>query len=70
MWACEMFPMVQYDLLLQELHQRRTEVLQLIDELESGQQINGIDGSSLLKEWKGTLARLEQQIGEFEERNS
>jgi hypothetical protein len=57
--------MSQYDLVLQELHQRRTELLQLMDEFESGQQ----EDQSLAEGWRDELSRVEQEISEFEERN-
>jgi hypothetical protein len=60
--------MGEHDLLLQDLHQRRTELLQLIDELVSGQVSSG--DPSLLDAWKEELARIEQQISEFETRNT
>ena len=57
--------MSQYDLVLQELHQRRTELLQLMDEFEAGQQ----EDRSLAEAWRDELSRVEQEISEFEERN-
>jgi hypothetical protein len=57
--------MSQYDLVLQELHQRRTELLQLMDEFEAGQQ----EDQSLAEAWRDELSRVEQEISEFEERN-
>jgi hypothetical protein len=57
--------MSQYDLVLQELHQRRTELLQLMDEFETGQQ----EDQSLAEAWRDELSRVEQEISEFEERN-
>jgi transcription elongation GreA/GreB family factor len=57
--------MGKYDLVLQELHQRRTELLQLMDEFEAGQQ----EDQSLAEAWKDELSRVEQEISEFEERN-
>ena len=57
--------MSQYDLVLQELHQRRTELLQLMDEFEAGQQ----EDQSLAEAWRDELSRVEQEISEFEQRN-
>ena len=57
--------MSQYDLVLQELHQRRTELLQLMDEFEAGQQ----EDQSLAEAWRDELSRVEQEINEFEQRN-
>jgi hypothetical protein len=57
--------MSQYDIVLQELHQRRTELLQLMDEFEAGQQ----EDQSLAETWRDELSRVEQEISEFEERN-
>jgi hypothetical protein len=57
--------MSQYDIMLQELHQRRTELLQLMDEFEAGQQ----EDQSLAEAWRDELSRVEQEISEFEERN-
>jgi hypothetical protein len=57
--------MGQYDLVLQELHQRRTELLQLMDEFEAGPQ----EDQSLAEAWRDELSRVEREIIEFEERN-
>jgi hypothetical protein len=66
--AASLVHMSQYDLVLQELHQRRIELLQLMDEFESGQQ----EDQSLAEAWRDELSRVEQEISEineFEERN-
>jgi hypothetical protein len=57
--------MSKYDIVLQELHQRRTELLQLMDEFEAGQQ----EDQSLAEAWRDELSRVEQEINEFEQRN-
>jgi hypothetical protein len=52
--------MSQHDIVLQELHQRRTELLQLMDEFEAGQQKD----QSLAEAWRDELSRVEQEISE------
>jgi hypothetical protein len=63
--------MGQYDLVLQDLHRQRTELLQLIDVLESRRQILDTERSrTLLTKWKEEVAQMERQISELEELNT
>jgi len=62
--------MGQYDLALQDLHLRRAELLQLIDVLESRQQMLDNERSRiLLTEWKQEVAQIDREISELEELN-
>ena len=66
-----MLEMGQYDLALQDLHLRRAELLQLIDVLESRQQMLDNERSRiLLTEWKQGVAQIDREISELEELNT
>jgi hypothetical protein len=63
--------MGQYDLVLHDLHQQRAELLQLIDVLESRQQILDNERSrTLLTKWKQEVAQIDRQISELEQLNT
>jgi len=62
--------MGQYDLVLHDLHQRRAELLQLIDELESGRIPDNERSRILLTEWKQEVAQIDREISELEELNA
>ena len=63
--------MGQYDLVLHDLHQQRAELLQLIDVLESRQQILDNERSrALLTKWKQEVAQIDREISELEQLNS
>jgi hypothetical protein len=60
--------MGQYDLVLHDLHQQRAELLQLIDVLESRQQILDNERTrTLLTKWKQEVAQIDREISELEE---
>jgi hypothetical protein len=63
--------MGQYDLVLHDLHQQRAELLQLIDVLESRQQILDNERTrTLLTKWKQEVAQIDREISEVEGLNT